>query len=435
MGAFLFSMKMLKKEYKKTFMYAFTLMFTIAACLIFFNIMANETLVVNETVRGGGNWVQVSVPLTTGLAFLIIIFCSAMIIFANNFYLTKKTKELAITTMSGASFGDMNFYLIYQNFAITLIVMPLGLLLGYIFCVLSNYVMYDYLNMNTSIFIVSGEAFFNTFITVLAMIGALILYSSGYVYRHDIQFMLSTQTVNNHEDHRIIRLPKMFYLLVYIVGILLMIFSEYSISIFIFPCFVGILGAGGIMSHVLPDIFAKIKKKKLITNQILLVSVSNLAYSLKQSILLVSLYCISCTSMIALLVSQQNDIKNFLMVVIGFVITIVLLSLGILYKYFSEAIQRQILFFNLYKLGYTRDKIKKIIKYEVIYYYLIITLIPLIYIGIILTRCYIHHDIHLIFGLLIVFVEILTPIVIGVITYINYKNTVLKIIEEGVHYE
>ena len=104
MGVFLFSMKMLKKEYKKTFMYAFTLMFTIAACLIFFNIMANDTLVVKEVVRGGGSWAQVSVPVTTGLAFLTIIFCSAMIIIANNFYLTKKTKELAITTMSGASF-------------------------------------------------------------------------------------------------------------------------------------------------------------------------------------------------------------------------------------------------------------------------------------------------------------------------------------------
>ena len=435
MGVFLFSMKMLKKEYKKTFMYAFTLMFTIAACLIFFNIMANDTLVVKEVVRGGGSWAQVSVPVTTGLAFLIIIFCSAMIIFANNFYLTKKTKELAITTMSGASFGDMNFYLIYQNLAITLVVMPLGLLLGYVFCILSNYVMYDYLNISSSIFIVDGEAFFNTFVTILSMIGALIIYSSGYVYRHDIQFMLSTQTVNKHEDKRIIKLPKIFYLVVYISGILLMLFSEYSISVFIFPCIVGILGAGGVMSHVLPDVFARIKKKKLITHQILLVSISNLAYSLKQSIFLVSLYCISSTSMIALLVSQQNDIKNFIMAVIGFVITVVLLSLGILYKYFSEAIQRKILFFNLYKLGYTRDKIKKIIKFEVIYYYLIITLIPLVYISIILTRCFIHNDISLVFGLIIVLVEILTPAIIGVITYINYKNTVLKIIEEGVHYE
>lgn len=435
MGVFLFSLKMLKKEYKKTFMYAFTLMFTIAACLIFFNIMANDSLVVNEVVKGGGSWAQVSVPVTTGLAFLIIVFCSAMIIFANNFYLTKKTKELAITTMSGASFGDMNFYLIYQNLAITLAVMPFGLLLGYIFCVLSHYVMYDYFNINTSIFIVSAQAFFNTFATILSMVGALILYSSGYVYRHDIQFMLSTQTVNKLEDKRIFKFPKGFYLGIYLIGIALMLFSDYSISIFIFPCFVGILGAGGVMSHVLPDIFAKLKKKKLIADQILLVSVSNLAYSLKQSIFLVSLYCISSTTMIALLVSQQSDIKNFIMVIIGFVITVVLLSLGILYKYFSEAMNRKILFFNLYKLGYTRNKLKTIIKHEIFLYYFIITFIPLIYIGIILIRCYLHNDISLIFALIILFVEILTPLVIGIITYYNYKNAVLKVIEEGVHYE
>ena len=123
------------------------------------------------------------------------------------------------------------------------------------------------------------------------------------------------------------------------------------------------------------------------------------------------------------------------MVIIGFVITVVLLSLGILYKYFSEAMNRKILFFNLYKLGYTRNKLKTIIKHEIFLYYFIITFIPLIYIGIILIRCYLHNDISLIFALIILFVEILTPLVIGIITYYNYKNAVLKVIEEGVHYE
>ena len=62
--------------------------------------------------------------------------------------------------------------------------------------------------------------------------------------------------------------------------------------------------------------------------------------------------------MIALLVSVQHDIREFICVIVGLIITVVLLSLGILYKYSSEAINRKIFFFNLYKLGYTVKKLK-----------------------------------------------------------------------------
>lgn len=69
MGVFLFSLKMLKKEYKKSFMYAFTLMFTIAVCFIFFNILENPLLKAQEALKGGRSWAQMSVPISTGLAF------------------------------------------------------------------------------------------------------------------------------------------------------------------------------------------------------------------------------------------------------------------------------------------------------------------------------------------------------------------------------
>lgn len=435
MGVFLFSLKMLKKEYKKTFMYAITLMFAIAACLVFYAIIGNELLTTKEVVQGGGSWDAVKVPVSSGLAFLIIIFCSAMIIFANNFYLTKKTTEFAITTMSGANVIDMTLYLTYQNLIITLIVMPFGLGLGYIFTVISQSVMYYYLNIRASALGVVPIAFFNTFATVCSMIFALIIYSSGYVYRHDIQDMLSTQTINEHEDKRIFRFHKNFYIGLYAFGLILMIFSTYSVSVFILPCIIGILGAGGMLTHVLPDVFACIKKKKYIEDQIMLISLSNLAYSLKKSIFLVSLYCISSTVMIALLISVQNDIREFVSVIIGLVITVVLLSLGILYKYSSEAMNRKIFFFNLYKLGYTTKKLKKIIKREVVLYYAFLLLVPLVYILIILIRCYIHNHITISFGFIIILVEILPPCFIGIITYNNYKNIVLKTIKEGMHYE
>lgn len=363
------------------------------------------------------------------------MFCSAMIIFANNFFLTKKTKEIAIMTMSGANFIDMTLYLLYQNLMIILIVMPIGLLLGYLFSIFSNQFMYHYLNIQGSIYQTSVNAFFNTFASICAMLFAVLIYSSGYIYRHDIQYMLSTQTVNEYEDKRILKVSPHFYICLYICGIIMMMFSTYYISVFIFPCLIGIIGAAGLLKYSIPNFFTKLKRKRYLNHQIHLISISNLSYSLKKSIFLVSLYTISSASMIALLVSQQNNIKDFITIVIGYAVILMLLSIGLLYKYSSEAMSRQIFFFNLYKLGYTRKKIKSIIKNEVMLYYFLMILIPLIYIMIILTRCYLHNDISLIFGMVLLCIEIIPPCFICLLTYLNYKKVVLNVIKEGVRYE
>ncbi len=434
MGVFLFSLKMLRKEYKKAIVYAMTLMFTVAVCFIFFDIMSNSLLASNEAVRGGSSWQQMYVPVSTLLAFLVILFCCAMIIFANNYFLAGKRKELAIMSTSGMNFFDLTLYLLYQTLMIVLIVAPLGLIIGYLFSVLTHYIMYTQLSINASIYAVTKEPFYNTFFSILAMLFAVLLYSSGFVHRNDVQEMLVIQTVNAHKDTRILKFPKLFYLFIYLFGLGLMIASEYSVGVFIFPCLIGIAGAGGMMTHVIPDLFSKLKAKKYLDHQIKLISISNLSYSLKKSISLVSLYSLSSAVMSALMISQQKSIKDFIMIIIGYIVIIILLSIGLLYKYASEAMNRKIFFYNLYKLGYTRNKLDKIIRNEVILYYVLIILIPLIYVMIMLIRCYIHNDITFLFALVVLSIEIIPPIIICLITYYNYKKQALSLLDEGMKY-
>jgi hypothetical protein len=435
MGVLLFSLKMLKREYKKAMIYALTLMFTISVCYIFFDIMSNDLLVSHEIARGGSSWQEMSIPITTILAFLIIMFCCAMIIFANNYFLMSKTKELAIMATSGMNFFDLTLYLVYQTITIVLVVSPFGLLLGYLFSCITRFIMYSQLNISASLFSVSSVPFINTFFSILAMLFAVLLYSSGYVHRNGISEMLSVQTVNDHNDTRIFKLPRWTYLVIFIIGVLLMLFSEYSVGIFILPAFVGIIGANGVLKYILPDIFTKIKQKKYLNHQIMLISLSNLSYSLKKSIFLVSLYSMSTTVMSALLISQQSNVKEFMTSVIGYAVIILLLSIGLMYKYIGEAMNRKIFFFNLYKLGYTRNKIKKIISKEVNYYYLLIMVIPFLYVLIMVLRCYIHQDITLFFIFILLIILIIPTFIISFITNYSYKKVVFDVLEEGVRYE
>lgn len=435
MGTFKFSIKMLKREYKKAMVYAFTLMFTISVCFIFFEIISNPYLKGVGAVSGGGSWNEVTVPVVTGLAFIIIIFCCAMIIFANNFYLLNKTDELAIMSMSGLNFISLTKYILYQTVMIIIFVMPMGLLIGYLITLLIHHIMYTNLSINYSIYKVSLSAFSNTFWSILSMIFSVLTYSSGYVYRNDIATMLSVQTVNELEDKRLFKFPKWLYLLIYVLCILLMIFCEYSTSVFLLPSFLGTIFLGGVLKYVVPDFLNKLKKDKYIDNKIKLISISNLSYSLKKSIILVSLYIISITVLSTLLISNQNDIKSFITIIIAYIVMVILILLGIFYKYMAEVMDRKILFYNLYKLGYVKKQLNKIILDEVLTYFSILSLMPLVFIIIMNIRCYIHNDVSIMFIILLILGCLIPTIIVSLITYYNYKKLIFNTIEGGVHYE
>lgn len=90
MGTFKFSMRMLVKDYKKSLFYGITLIFAVAVCFVFFNIINNTDLADQTIARSGGTWNDVQMPFSSVLSFLIICFCCFMIFFANNFFFIKK---------------------------------------------------------------------------------------------------------------------------------------------------------------------------------------------------------------------------------------------------------------------------------------------------------------------------------------------------------
>lgn len=91
MGIFKFSMRMLVKDYKKSLFYGITLIFAVAVCFVFFNIINNPDLADQAIARSGGTWSDVQMPFSSVLSFLIICFCCFMVFFANDFFLSRKT--------------------------------------------------------------------------------------------------------------------------------------------------------------------------------------------------------------------------------------------------------------------------------------------------------------------------------------------------------
>ncbi|MGN1183228.1 MAG: ABC transporter permease [Faecalibacillus sp.] len=430
MGTFKFSMKMLIRDYKKSLFYGLTLVFAVAICFVFFNIINNEHLADQTIMTSGATWQNVQVPFSTTLSFMVICFCCFMIFFANNFFLTRKTTELAVMGMSGSGYINSTMYVLYQTFVLLGLATPLGLLIGRLFVPYSNAYMFEKMGVVSDVNFIPQEAYIYSFLLVAIVLAMICVLTAGYLHRNDILVLLSQEKEMNFHGSSNKNQP-LYYIIIYIFGIVMMFMNPHSPTAYIAPTLVGMVGVTGIIRYVLPDIIKKLKKDSFLTKRYLLISISNLGYSIQRSLLLFTLMTVSVTGMMAILASNLNSPREFVTSVMGYIVVIILLVVSIVYKLIMEAGTRKILFFNLWKIGYTKDELKKIVKQEVIMYYAILIFIPSIYILFIAGRFIYYGDMTLNFVLLFNLAYIIPIVLSGFITYFEYRNAVVKPIKGG----
>lgn len=431
MVTFKFSMSMLKREFKKSIFYWLTMVFATAMCFVFFHIINNEYLVSHVPVQGGGSWSQVVVPFSTIVSFLIILFCCFMIFFANDFFVSKKTKEIAIITLSGCNAIRSTMYLIYQTTALAILASPLGVGLGYLLAPCVNSYMYEYLGVTSSIYYVPVAAISQTLILVVMVVIMLCVFASGYIYRNDIKFLMSEDSKMEGSDTRKLKIPNAVYIFIYFFGIVMMFMDEHSNTMYTVPSLVGIAGSIGIIKYVMPDTLSKIKQKYLLTKRYALLYVSNLNYSIRRAVILIVIMSVSITGMVTILASQQNAPREYATSFIGYIVIVVLLVTSILYKFCMEAQSRKMLFFNMWKIGYTKMELKKIIRNEVFYFYLVLLMVPMLYVLFIAGSFVYHGEMSLLFACILVLIYTVPIMISGFISYGFYKKMVLSPIQGG----
>lgn len=430
MGTFKFSMRMLVKDYKKSLFYGITLIFAVAVCFVFFNIINNTDLADQTIAKSGGTWNDVQMPFSSVLSFLIICFCCFMIFFANNFFLSRKTTELAIMAMSGSGYINSTMYVLYQTFTLLLLATPLGILIGRGVVPFSNAYMYQMLGVHKDPSIIPSEAYIYSFVLVAIVLSMICVLTAGFLHKNDIQTLLSQE-----KEMKVKRNTKksvsITFIAIYILGIVMMFMNPHEATAYIVPTLVGLGGAVGMIRYVLPDVVRNLKRGVFLTKRYVLISISNLNYSIQRSLLLFSLMTVAVTGMLAILAANIHSPREFTTGVIGYVVVIVLLVVSIIYKLSMEAMTRRKLFLNLWKIGYTRKELRKIVGQEVISYYLILIFIPLVYIAFISGRFIYYGDMIYSFAFLYALSYIIPIIISGFITYFQYLNAVVKPIKGG----
>lgn len=426
MGKVKFALKMLKLEYQKTFFYGLSLVCSSAVIFLFYNYMDNSVL---------GNTIGTGKGFSNMLSLAIMLIAAATACFANSFFLSKKMDEIAIYTMSGAGVGGVTIYLIVQNFVIILIAIPIGFIIGYLCNPLLNTLVYHAMNVSGNIWGVSSEAVSMSIITLLTQTAALTVVNAGYAYRHDILQLLNVgRTMRAEPPASSIRMPILVYWITAIIPFYL--FFQITVTtndtmVFLVATSVGLYGVSGLFKRGFPQLIEFIQKRFNMNSKIRLIGFGNLSYAIARTATLIKILIVAIITMICLCLSYYNDLQNSTIIYFSYGVIIFLMSICILYRIFVENSTNGPLYASLYKLGFVKKDLVRIMRFETVGLYGIILGIPTSYIAVILF-IFIQHDvipIQLAIGLVAAY---LIPILcIACITYRNYKKVIFDYLKGG----
>lgn len=426
MGKAKFALRMLKLEYQKTFFYGVSLVCSSAIIFLFFNYLDNIHI---------GNQMSSGLSFSSLLSLAIMLIASAAACFANSFFLSKKNEELGIYNLSGAGIGGVSIYLIVQNFVIIFISIPLGFIIAYLLNPILNIIVYHSLGIQANLWYFSSQAIIMSLITLFTQTIALTIVNAGYAYRHDIlQLLYFDDTMKAKVPASSIRMPIIVYWITAFLPLYLFflvpIGLENSMQYLVAAC-VGLYGISGLFKRGLPQLFEFIQRHFNINHKIRLIGYGNLSYAIARTATLIKIIIMAIITMITLCIQYYKDSSINTLIYFSYGIIIFLMIFCIFYRVIIENSTKGPIFESLYKLGFVREDLKRIIRLETLSLYGLILFIPTLYVSVILFINLQHGLIPIVFAISLVLAYIIPIIIVALITYYHYQKVVFHYIKGG----
>ena len=429
-----FALKMLKADWEKNVVYGIVLAINTIVLFLFLNMSVNPNLVFGSSEelfsisRSQYSPSYFKIYLSSIVTFVIMIMSFVMITFLNNFYLSKKGKEIAVLQISGANLIQTSMYLLAQNGVVVLLGMPLGLFVGYLLNPALNKIIYSYLNINGPLWSVSSEALTLTLVCLLTQIVLITMLDASYVYQHELSELVSVQSRKAAKEFKLYRLPHWVFTVAYILsfGIL---FNQMSVSNSTFFMMVNMVAVLGMFYFQIPSLLTDLMNRKYLGNAKALVILGNLADSIKNSVFLIAMCIITVGAMLCCIGYCAVSPADFILSILGFLIVTLFTISNICFKVCLESEMRKMEFLGMYKIGFLKADLGKIINWEIVLFYGILVLF--LSVGVVVMNITLISFSHMqpIFAVIIV-VGLIVPILASMaVSYVFYKRSVLKEME------
>jgi putative ABC transport system permease protein len=362
------------------------------------------------------------------LGFIIQAVASLLMFFANSYYIEEKMTEYGVIALTGKSVYEIGGIMLLRSFFTSGLSIFLGCALGVITSPLITVKMYSISNFNGNPSFLSFIGLITTFLLLCIQFTAVTLINTGSIYTKNISDLMNYKSVPFLSDKRDLKVNSKVYVFVFLLPIiifLLPIIAEDKMKFLLLVIILASYGTQGLVRYFIPDLLYKYRTKRLNTNKIRIISISNLYRSIQKAVPVILMLIITSTLTIGLSCTYESGSVLNLISLTCFIVSVGVLSLTTVYKFLAESSSRRENFIQLKLLGYTKMEILKIIIEEVVLFYGIILSIALAHILLIIITSNSAGYLSTTIGLKIVIGFIFTFVLTGFISFLGYKKIAL----------
>lgn len=411
MGLIKLAIKSLKTDFIKSLFYFLSFLLTTIFIFLFFNLTFNPATGL-ELGRA---------KLITTIATFVILIAMLCVFMANDFYVFAKSKDISVVLMSGASVYQAGIYLLLQSIIIMMIAIPLGFVISYILVPVINGMMTLVFDYSGSIDYISHDALVATAIILLFEVGWCTLLNMGYCYRTSVNSLAKSNIEIEKFSLGIKKLSNRMYLVLFILPMFLFLYFD-DPSSYLLVAIIGIVGVYGLIKKIIPKYIEKRQNNESLENRWLLITLGNIRYDLQKVRMLVLIITIAAIILMCTTVYTIDEPLVSMITLLSYFSVMILLAITSIYKIGMELQSRKRSFMHLYHMGYVMDDLKKIINLEMIIFYGIIIVIPLLYQIIIVIKLYSIGVINLYLILIMLLIQIIPMLICMLICTVMYKR-------------
>lgn len=347
---------------------------------LFFHISLSEAI--------GVAYIYGKNDLPTYLTTFDVMICMIVVFLANDFYVKKKSRELAVILMCGGTYGQLVKFLIVQTAILMVISIPVGILLGRTCFPLVGLLLNHMAGYEVEISSGHEAAVFTTIIIIMEVFWCTFV-NLGYCYRNSIYSLLQGEEkikvkmpwgVELKGIQKICQVMKAVWPLLYF-GCAFLLFSCGEVPERI-PL-LGVIGVIGLWQTIDKVILPWLEDgswNQWCEDGEKLVYMGLFREDLKMAKLYITLFIFTANLLCALMAGKIHQWEESVLCLLSFSIIIPLLSLSLLFRFATESAGRKRQLGTLLKIGYTQKQLNKIIEKESLCLYGFIMATSLVYI-------------------------------------------------------
>ncbi len=367
------AVRSLRKDLDRAVCYWMVFMLSSMFMYLFFHVSLSEAV--------GVSYIYGKNDMPTLLTTFDVAVCILVIFMANDFYVKKKSNELAVILMCGGTYLQLTQFLIFQTGILMALSIPVGVIAGKLcFPLLSvafHYMTGYEISMASggqpvilSSCIIGFEIFWCTFVNL------------GYSYRNSIYSLLHGEKKIKMQFPKffVVKALKYLYPALYLGCAALLYFCGSETEQMTVLGVLGLVGLCGTLDKVALPWLEKGGADKWVDDGEKLVYMGLFREDLKMAKLYIILFIAAAYILCSLTAGMVHKGTEFALCLLSFSSMIPLLGISLMFRFASEAAGRKDQFATLRKIGYAKGQIKIIVRRELLWLYGVIMAASLVYI-------------------------------------------------------